>query len=227
MGSIGNRLYAYGSSADVDRFIGDITVINQHGTSFSLNHLVQLPRDSYEEAPAGTRYGTCRIECEDVTAVPLAFYFESNDSVHEMISHIAAMYPNLVFGHRFMHESEGPEFSGWQVFKDGERQAWEATTDVGLVDECYCPPSEEGAYPGVEMQRKHVLHQLAAARTRLCYEKAVQCGLQKRYFKAIGGLVAAETSPDDWRVRMACQDAVLVGHDIDMRACFDDLCMTG
>jgi hypothetical protein len=227
MGSLGNCLYVYGSPAAIDHFIGDITIIDRDATAFSLNHLVDLPRDSYEEASAGTRYGTCRIECEDVTAVPLKFYFASNDSVHEMIAHIAAMYPDLVFGHRFMHESDGPEFSGWQVLKDGERQSWEATTDVGLVEECYCPPSEAHAYPGIEMQQKHVLHQLAVARTRLCYFKAVQCGLANRYFKAIGDLVAAEAMPEYWRVRVACQNAVLLGHDIELRACFDDHCMTG
>jgi hypothetical protein len=227
VGSIGNNLYAYGSSADVDRFLGDITVINEEGTFFSLNHLVQLPRDSYEEAPAGTRYGTCRIECKDVTCVPLEFYFESHDSVHEMIAHIAAMYPSLVFGHRFMHESDGPEFSGWQAFKDGERQAWEATTDVGLDDVEYFLSFEADTCSRVEMLQKQLLHQLAAARTRLCYEKAAQSGLEKTYFKAIGSLVAAEAQPEYGRVRMACQDAVLAGHDIDMRVCFDDLCMTG
>ena len=228
MPSIGNRLYVHGSSEDLDRFIAATTIIDEDGTCFSLNHLFRGPRYANEVPPAGTRYGTCAIECEHMTPVSLRLYFESVDFLGVMISQLSAMHPDLVFGFRFMNESDWPAFSGWQVLKGGELEATEYSSDVQLSGKYLVSAEELKKYPGFDIAKKRVMHQVAAARETICYHDAVQVGLETHYREAMAALDFAESDevePEDWwRVGNACGSAVLTAHDINLQLCIREYC---
>lgn len=227
MGSVGNFLIVGGESGDLDEFVAAATFINEEGVWSSLDHLVPVPAGMTSEGWLGTRYGTKHMEFRRIDASSLEFYCESRDDVGEYVARLSEQFPRLIFCHRFMHESDQPQFSGWQVCMNGERLCGDVCDDLYLdVDAVHTPEDHREAAPS--LRESAAARRLTEALGRLSQKDATIVGLADEYRRVVA--MAAELRARDdvgsdaheWDLNEAHIAATWLLHDVDCRIHFHE-----
>lgn len=227
MGSVGNLLIVGGESGDLDEFVAATTFINEEGVWSSLNRLVPIPVGMTPDGWLGTRYGTKHVELRRIDASSLEFYCESQDDVGQYVARLSEQFPRLVFCHRFMHESDQPLFSGWQVCRNGERLCGEVCDDrYSDVDAAHMPEDHREAAPS--LRESAAARRLTAALGRLCQKNAMIVGLADKYRQVLATAAELRARNDvgsdahEWDLNEACIDATWLLHDVDCRIHFHE-----